>query len=495
MALSISLNQTPVISTGMNTIVASTTTSGVFKFRYHLRVEYWVSGELLTKAFALTQPKNSSGYGVFNMSEIYKNIVTPMITSSALKDQKSTTDPSEVFPIHNIPFLHTDSGTTYQYLYSRPYMESAEGWDAFQGHCNKALLTFNEMYSTTANGIPTIQGTAVTKSQYVYWGRGERGEGTYNLLSDYFLIDNTKYLLTNNYKWDSTIARFIGNVGREQHMTMAFVNGHLQVAGNTGADTYGMQFKYYDSSGTQIGALFCRNEAISGGKYGGTDGFSNTGRSFFLTIGSGLKNLDEIDTSLSSYTGLTPDNAETASGSSIAYYEMYMMDSTSAIISSVYRFNVTTPCDRYDETRLAYMNRWGCWEYINLNKKRKETYSVKRDTINKPIIHGNVPDGTTDGTIVYNTYPDNVAHQGAMVTSVSVEDDLSLFTQNLDDSELDRINDLILSPQIHMNEKNNDNWVALVCKTSKIKTKVKGDNNLYSYELKFKFAEPKYRTT
>jgi uncharacterized protein (DUF111 family) len=91
-----------------------------------------------------------------------------------------------------------------------------------------------------------------------------------------------------------------------------------------------------------------------------------------------------------------------------------------------------------------------------------------------------------------NVYAEEVANQGVMVTNVQVEEQMTLYTQNLDDSELDRINDLILSPQIHLLDK--EDAIALICTTNKINTKVKGKSRLYSYQLKFKFADPKFRT-
>jgi hypothetical protein len=497
MALAISISSTIRNSNGLNTISATTTTTGVFKFRYWLQVEYWISGELLTKVVTFTVPKNNNGHGVFNMSEIYKNLVTPMIAASELKDDKeSPTSAAYIVPIHNLPFSHTDiDDIAQQHLYSKPFMKDSSGWDAFQGNCNKASLTFREMYATTANGVPIPQGASVTKDAYVYFGRYERqATTTYQLDSNFYLMNNGDMLLTNNYKFDNSVNAYIGYVGRHQKMTMSFVNGHSQVGGNVGTDTYEMYFRYYNSSGTNIGNLSARNEKDSGGKYGGTDGFLNTGRSFFLTIGAGLDNLDSVDTDFSYYTGDTPDDVE-ASGDTIAYYEMYMRDSSAAQISRRYRFNVTKPCDRYEETRLAYMNKHGCWEYINLNKERKTTYKVKRTAINKPLIHSNAPDTTDDG-VRYNTYPTDMPHQGTMVTGMTIDEEMSLFTQNLDDSELDRINDLIMSPQIHMaySDSNGDSWLALICKTTKIDTKIKGKSKLYSYELKFKFAQPKFRT-
>ena len=484
MALTIISSDSVRMSTGTNVIYASTTTSGVFKFRFYLEIEYFVDGETTTKKIYFTQPKNSQGKAIFNMIEIYKNMVTPMIRPSLLENEKNTSTPAVITSIHTIPI---DSGLSGR-LYSEPFLDDATGYGAFQGNCNKAVLSFSEMYSTTANGIPEIQGSAEVVTQWIFYGRGERNQKVSEQFTSYDLQNSTKQWLTNNYKYNSSISRWEGYLGRSDYMTMAFFNGHV---GNAASDTYSVLFQYFDKSGSQLGtALTALNEGSSGGTYGGTDGSSNTGRSIILFIGAGLQNLDSVDTSDQAYSGDIPSVAESG-GTDIAYYDMWMKSSTGAQKSRKYRFYITTPCERYEETRLAYLNKFGCWEYINLNKEKKNTYKVKRDTITKPIISGDIPT-STQATALQNTYPVDVAKQGVMVTNVHVDEELSLFTQNLDDSELDRINDLIMSPQIHWLKK--QDAISLICKSNKIDTKIKGKSKLFSYELKFKFSDPKFRT-
>ena len=485
MALTILASGSLRMSTGTNVIQVETTTTGVYKFRFYLSVTYFTKAEATTKTITFTQPKNSSGKAIFNMNEIYKNIVTPMIRPCLLEDSKNTTTPSKITSIHNIP----QSSSGKDRLYSKPYLENPDGYGAFQGNCNKAVLRFYEMYSTTADGIPIVQaGTEETVNQWVFYGRGERKQTSAETWTDYDLQNYTKKWLTNNYKLDSN-GNYVGYIGRNQYMTMAFFNGHTA---NASADTYETRFAFYNSSGVQLGSnLVALNTADTGGKYGGTTGSSNTGRSAILFIGAGLENLDKINTTQTGYTGDTPSDVESTSGDTIAYYDMWMAQSTGAQTSKKYRFYVTTPCARYEETRLAYMNKFGVWEYINLNKEKNNTYNVKRDSINKPLFASETPDAE-DVDALQNVYSSEVANQGVMVTNVQVEEQMTLYTQNLDDSELDRINDLILSPQIHLLD--DDKAIALICTTNKINTKVQGKSRLYSYQLKFKFADPKYRT-
>ena len=187
-------------------------------FRFYLSVTYFTKAEATTKTITFTQPKNSSGKAIFNMNEIYKNIVTPMIRPCLLEDSKNTTTPSKITSIHNIP----QSSSGKDRVYSKPYLENPDGYGAFQGNCNKAVLKFYEMYSTTADGIPIVQaGTEQTVNQWVFYGRGERKQTSAETWTDYDLQNYTKKWLTNNYKLDSN-GKYIGYIGRNQYMTMAF---------------------------------------------------------------------------------------------------------------------------------------------------------------------------------------------------------------------------------------------------------------------------------
>ena len=60
--------------------------------------------------------------------------------------------------------------------------------------------------------------------------------------------------------------------------------------------------------------LWRKNIADTGGKYGGSTGSTNTGRSAILFIGAGLENLDKINTSQTGYTGDKPSDVESSTG-------------------------------------------------------------------------------------------------------------------------------------------------------------------------------------
>jgi hypothetical protein len=162
-------------------------------------------------------------------------------------------------------------------------------------------------------------------------------------------------------------------------------------------------------------------------------------------------------------------------------------------MSAQYDFNIVEYCDKYEQSRLAFMNRFGAWEYMTLNKEKTEKLKVTRESINKPLINQSVTLGQFSVGTLGASYPSDVAKQGMMTTSVKAEESFTLFTDNLKDYQIEQIKDLMMSPQIHLLE--GAKAKALMLETSDMK--LKGDKNqgLFQYELKFKFASPKHRQT
>ena len=63
----------------------------------------------------------------------------------------------------------------------------------------------------------------------------------------------------------------------------------------------------------------------------------------------------------------------------------------------------------------------------------------------------------------------------------------------LSEDKIEQIKDLMMSPQIHLLD--GDNAKALILETSTMKLKREKNRGLFQYELKFSFANPKFRTT
>jgi len=492
MALTITINDEHVnLATGQNVVYLSTnsTGAGVYNFRYLMELTYHVedSGSPVTKEISFTQQQNQAGDAVFNLSEIYKTIVTPQITPSTSGDPSggSLGIKGVQKSIHNLPTIVN----TVSELYTGGLIDDANGLEAFRGVANVLTLKFYEYYATTPGGIPEKQtdGTGDdTKSIYLIWGRGQEDEGVILDWLPYRLFNDTKKFLSGNYFVKD--GKYQVYLGKDDYHTFAFLNRFDLYTSSTPKFLY---IEYFDSSGVSLGDLACENDSASGGAYDAT----LDDERFYLFCGIGLSNLQKIDTSESPYTGTLPDSV-TGGRSAIKYYDVYFSANASGAgteYSATYRFNVETYCDKYEVSRLAYMNRFGAWEYINLNKKRDDVLKVKKEYVTKPLLMQQVGLAQFDRDYINTAYPPEVAKQGMMSTSVAPVQSFTLFTDYLQDFEIEQIKDLMMSPQIHLLD--GEFAKALILENSDMKLKGEKNRGLYQYELKFNFANPKYRTT
>ena len=498
MALTIEMNDGGFnVSNGINVAYVTTTTTGVYKFRFLLELTYnMTNGNALTpttKTISFTQQQNQDGQAVFNLSEIYKSIVTPMNVAAKKSDSSGLASPTQYTSIHFMPFKNSGNSI----LFSWSILELSNGYEAFKGNANVMTLKFYEMYSTTADGIPVKQtagtGTDV-KTIFMLNGRGLESEGVIIDFSDYELTTFTKKLLSSNYNIDTTpvIPTSTIEIGKNEYHTLALLN---RCANNTSAEPYQIYVLYYpelNAGGTSLNAatpLVAINQSGSGGGYysTATDGVDE---SFILHFGAGLENLQKIDTSSSSYSGTLPDSV-TGGRDAIKSYTIFVRDSVAGTKSLQYTFNIVNYCSRYEQSRLSYMNRFGVWEYITLNKERTEELNVSREYVTKPLVVQNVGLAPFVPEAINTAYPLDVAKQGKMTTSMKATETLTLFTDNLKDYQIEQIKDMMMSPQIHLLDGNNAK--ALILLTANMK--LKGDKNrgLYSYELKFNYASPKNR--
>lgn len=485
------------ISTGINLAYVTTSTTGsIFKFRYLVEVIYNIDNSYgatpQTRSIQFTQQKNNDGAGIFNLSEIYKSIVTPQITSAKKSEAPASGGlKNQYSSIHTLP--HTEvSG---QYMFSWGILNSSNGWEAFKGVANVMTLKFYEMYSTSENGVPVRDDDSlVTKTIYMFWGRGEEQEGVVINFDEYKLDGTFKNWLSGNYNHyeDSGVGYSKLELSKDEYHTMAFLN---KCPINSISEIKDVWIKLYDASNILLADIRILNGVTSGGSLSGI--LPNEG--FYLYVGVGIKNLEKLDYSNTNYSFTPNGNPATSiingeiDGVPIARYYVATRDSSFAYTSRRYIFDVIEYCPNYEQSRLAYMNRWGAWEYITLNKERKDELSVKREYITKPLINQSSTLGQFTPIALNGSYPLDVAKQGQMTTSVAPEITTTMFTDNLDDIGVAKIQDLMMSPQIHLLD--GEDAKALVLMNTNFKMKRGKNRGLYNYELKFKFANPKYRTT
>jgi len=496
MSLSVYINDTKFnLSTQINLFGASITPAVntynhqvLVELTYNFASDY--SNGSISKTVSFVQKTDGHGYCQFNLSDIYQTIVTPMIMGAKKSDVTSFGSPFSRDSIHNLPI---ESANT-SYLFSWSILEGAYATgevdnQEFRGNANVLDFKFYEMYSTTADGIPQKDAsTEITKKVFMFWGRANESDPIEINFDEYKMDGISKKFLSSNYNYVDGIPNV--NIGKDEYHTMAFLN-RCQI--NATAETGFLQAIYYDENDAVLGNLSMKQNHQTGGSYQATatDPSANL-EGFYLHGGVGLKNLDKLPIN-TLYFGTLPSNVS-GGIDAIKRYTITMRNATNTLPMSLsYNFNVVDYCNRYEQSRIAYMNRFGAWEYMTFNKEKENDLDVKREYINKPLLSNIRGLQSLGDVFVDSSYPPNVAKQGKMTTSVSANESFTLFTDNLKDYEIDMVKDLMMSPQIHILE--GEEAKALILETSNMK--LKGDKNtgLYKYELRFKYASPKYRTT
>lgn len=492
MGLTIQLNDAkPNISNGTNLVYVQTDTTGVYNFKILLEITYQLDSSYpseTTKTVSFTQSLNQNGnQAIFNLSNIYRTIVTPMIYARGKADAPNTTTPNQYSSIHNLPYYNATTSR----MFSWSLVNDDQGLQTFRGNANVITLKFYEYYSTTATGIATKQtSTLVTKNIFLLYGRGKEEDGVVISFDDYILSGTSKFLLNSNYntKTNQYGHKFV-KIGKNDYHTLSFFN---RCAINTTAEPYQILITYFNVNGASLGTLTILNNSTSGGGYYATAS-EGTDESFIMHFGAGLENLQKIDTTESAYTGTLPDDV-TGGRDAIKSYSIRFKSSTNYDMSETYVFEVVDYCDRYEQNRIAFTNRFGVWEYMTLNKEVEHTMDIDRETITKPVISqaSTLTPFLSGEEYLNSAYPLDVAKQGEMVSNIKVKEKLKLFTDNLLDWEVDMIKDMMMSEQIHL--VNGENAKALILENTNMRLRGDKDTGQFQYELTFRYANLKNRT-
>ena len=438
-----------------------------------------------TKTISFASDLNGNDTAIFELSELYKSIVTPMIASDRPIDTELVAVPNSLGSIHTLP----NTNTAFSLMFSWSIL-SVEGFSSFRGNANVMTLKFYEMNSTSATGTPVkIPSTEVEKTIYMLYGRANESDPIQISWSDYKLTDNTKKLLSSNYN----------EVNGEQHIDIGLNDFHtisfLNICNvNLNAFPEKATFTYYNGS-TNLGELEILNQSSSGGAYnsdGTTAGLQK--ECFLLHMGAGLENLQRIDTNETAYTGTKPDDVS-GGRSAITHYTLQISNTGNPdqLRSRIYKFNIKDYCNRYEQNRLSFMNRFGVWEYITLNKEKTSELKIEKNYMQmNPLQDIHAGFGQIGGGYLNQSYSPTLAKQGKRATSVSYDETFTLHTDYLEEYEIDMIQDLMMSPQIHLLD--GENAKALILETSTMKLKSEKETGLFKYELKFSFALPKYKS-
>jgi hypothetical protein len=195
-------------------------------------------------------------------------------------------------------------------------------------------------------------------------------DGSNNPLTNYIPSSSSKKFLTNA----PTVQFVRGGDDADDNLdyaTIGFIQDGLVTDGDPIVRIY---VSYHQADGTTIDTHYFVNE-LAGGGIATADDVRNS----LLYFGCGTRNLeiqsDDTDARPSNNDGWVYYRVWGANGTGVQetqYYYFYKYGANAGVN------NRHQSCTRYNNIRLAWVNRLGCWDYMNFRGKSVESVDVKR---------------------------------------------------------------------------------------------------------------------
>lgn len=150
------------------------------------------------------------------------------------------------------------------------------------------------------------------------------------------------------------------------------------------------------------------------------------------------------------YVGVYPANLINSLGalpSGTTNYNIVALDDTAAEISKTYNIRlIDTDCKGYEGIRLAWINKYGVFDYYTFNKKSTRTINSKRQNYTQ---HS----GTWNST----SYFMNGSLGGQRSFNVSSKESITINTDYITEEEGIYLEQLVMSPEVYLINQNDSN--------------------------------------
>lgn len=382
--MSTTADQTPVIlglSHSDLIYVFSSTNSGQNQFKFIADLKVDIAG-VRTRVARVRSVLNTNSYGVLNASNIIKNYCVPTRVAS----DDSTT------PIH---FINGDRTSA-----------SSNNIDTL-----KVLeIEFGESYASGTIS-PDDYPNQSSYERYILLGATQVEDGLDWNFDDYVMDDSSAKFLTDAPRTQTIHAdRVIGQTG--QWFTLGFLNPSITGAVGQATRVY---FVSKDSSGSTVDETF---ESI-----GAASANEEQAMKF---VGVGSANLEENG------------NIDMTNP---AYYEVYLADALGNAKSETFTFYLEDKECKYPMYQIAFLNRYGCWDYKLFNKKSQRSLSVQRSSFEKQ--YGNYT--TANGSWSYDAWDG-----GKQTFNTRGTESITLSTDWISEAEAEWLEQLITSPEVYI---------------------------------------------
>jgi hypothetical protein len=195
---------------------------------------------------------------------------------------------------------------------------------------------------------------------------------------------------TNNYVANSSSGKFLSDMPSvlyariNDYGTASFFNG-LNV-NHDSFDSFvstldsfntlnALVFKLYTSAGAQIGSdITLYNRQGSGGWNGNGGDWTQVDTNNVRLLYAGIYPANLRGWSTAFQTAVT--------GGTLAYYTVHGTNNSATINTQTYRINIISDC-QYEPIRLAWLNKYGVWDYYTFMKKSVRTLNTTRTNYQK----------------------------------------------------------------------------------------------------------------
>jgi hypothetical protein len=279
-----------------------------------------------------------------------------------------------------------------------------------------------------SNAIQIYNGTAQHEDPILQSGKSfgidVGGEGLNLILNEN--IANGKFL---------TNAPTTQYIGRNDYHTLAFFNGQngSYTTGNTAQvnaissnrSVAFIKFKFYKADGSTLTDIDVTNTPINGGKRG----FSNESATKFIFIGVGMGN------HLGRNIGFGSNHYNQT-----VKYTVQAVNNNDEPISQIYTFEIIEDdCKGFEKIRLAWLNRFGAWDYYSFTKKSVRNVNTSRTQYTQ-----------LSGTWNESTYKLDSFRGGKKDFKVKAKERITLNTDFINEENSLWLEELFTSPEVYI---------------------------------------------
>ena len=466
------IEQYPNIITAANSpmvfVLKDTTNNAATKFRYIAQVFINGSEKAKLKIF-----KNNADVGIIDIHKIVRSY----LETQTLNVGDVTADTING-SIHSIGISDTSnaySQNTNQIVkveLKAGFEKSASATQAPEETLNQANQT---IYSTPAT-------TPYTKTSTIVGGGLDIDSGSTptanNPMNVYVPQNTTKRFLTN-----APTVQFVRgsstSADNVDELTLAFFQDGL-ISDALSIDK--INVSYYQADGTLIGSHDIDNTTALGGH----PNPSTTVNDSLIYFGCGTANLESFNDGGS-------NNHRPSNNANWVYYTVKGMSSANAQRTQAYSFyrygaaltgidDRHQSCSRYNNIRLAWRNRVGCWDYMNFRLKSTESVDIQSEEMERVV-------GTWDSA----TYNYDNTERGRETLYTNAKRKITINSDYLNEEESAWLEELFTSINVQILAEGNVVYPVII--TNKTYTKKTSVNNKIKiqYTINLEYAN-KIRT-